>query len=107
MENRVYKFDDWAKEFQFKDREWVPMRIEYTVDIGHPDINCIMKHVKEHDIEDGILIHEDKYRYSEEMDIENFIFMAIQDLKLIAGGGWYCKNIHKVKIFVQDKQVEI
>lgn len=63
MENRIYRFDDWAKEFVFKDNEWVRARIEYTVDIGHPDLECIMLYLEENEVENGMLEFEDKYQY--------------------------------------------
>ncbi len=94
------------QDLEFKNGEWVPMKITYTVDIGHPDIKPIMQYVEENKIENGILEFEDEYLYKDDYSVDAFILNSIYDLKLVVGGGSITSHIHNIKIYIKDKILE-
>ena len=68
-------------------------KITYTVDDGHPDIECIhdWNENKVYTFEDTYIIDDDYYSFDE---AQRYIK---GDLRLIAGGGYNSKHIHNVK----------
>lgn len=69
-------------------------KITYTIDAGHPDIECIPDWSA-----DKIYTYEDTYIFDEHYgytfndDVKLYIK---NDLRLVAGGGYNSKHIHNV-----------
>ena len=68
-------------------------KITYTIDAGHPDIECIhdWNENKVYTFEDTYII-DDCYTFFD--DVEGYVK---NDLSLVAGGGYNSKHIHNVK----------
>ena len=68
-------------------------KIEYTIDNGHPDIECINDWT-----ENKVFTYEDTYTFNDDYyddHTENIAYIK-RDLSLVAGGGYNTKHIHNV-----------
>ena len=67
-------------------------KITYTIDDGHPDIECI------HDWnENKVYTFEDTYIIDDCYTFDDAKSYIESDLSLVAGGGYNSKHIHNVK----------
>lgn len=74
-------------------------KITYTIDKDHPDYNCCPL-----DERDGILEYSDLYIMEEDYfnGYEEMIEYIINDLLMIAGGGYNSDHVHHVKFEIEE-----
>ena len=76
--------------------------IRYMVDDQHPDIQYIENPSEIQSFTDCYRIDTEKF-----WGRDDYMSYIKNDLKLIAGGGYNCKHIHKVKFEFSTKQSDI
>lgn len=76
-------------------------KITYTMDEEHPDIQYVKDWTPEKVFEFSDTYFINKDYFNGEDHIRDYI---INDLKLVAGGGYDCKHIHNVRIVIKKKK---